>query len=298
VAVVTRWYRAYAGTVKDDKLAEAAIVAGCSRSVAIAVWHALLESAAETDDGGRFETTARRVAAILGEPAAAIEAVFAAMAEIAMIDGDAIAAWKRRQFESDSSTERSRKHREAKRNAAAPHANGDATLHGRSATPPDTETESEKITPETKSSTANVRSVGKPTRPAAAGDFEEFWKAYPHRGEASDPKKPAKEKFDRAVKRGADPVAIIAGAKRFAEIERRAGRAGTEKCAQAMTWLNQERWNDYAAVAITERPEQIFVKRDTEEWFARVKAGHKPGLCKFYPEQQADGWYFAAQVHH
>lgn len=91
---MTRWYRAYAGTVKDDKLAEVAIVAGCSRSVAIATWHAVLESAAETDDAGRFETTARRVAATLGEPAAVIDAAFAAMVEIGMLEGNAVAAWK------------------------------------------------------------------------------------------------------------------------------------------------------------------------------------------------------------
>jgi hypothetical protein len=48
---MTRWYRAYAGTIKDDKLAEAAVVAGCSRSVVIATWHAILESAAETASG-------------------------------------------------------------------------------------------------------------------------------------------------------------------------------------------------------------------------------------------------------
>ncbi|MBN9448278.1 MAG: hypothetical protein J0I67_15415, partial [Bosea sp.] len=156
----------------------------------------------------------------------------------------------------------------------------------------------EKILPQSLSSTINVGSVGKPTRPAPAGDFDEFWKAYPHRGEASDPKKPAKEKFDRAVKRGADPAAIIAGAQRFAEIEHRAGRAGTEKCAQAVTWLNQERWNDYAAPASIAVPDRVFVKRDTEEWFARVAAGHKPGLSKFYPEHQAEGWLFSPQIHH
>lgn len=140
---MTRWYRAYAGTVKDDKLAEAAIVAGCSRSIAIAAWHAILESAAETADGGRFETTPRRIAAILGEPAATIEAVISAMAEIGMIESGAVVAWKARQFESDSSTERSRRHRNAKRNGEAPACNGDATLQGRSATPPDTETETD-----------------------------------------------------------------------------------------------------------------------------------------------------------
>ena len=92
---MSRWYRAYAGTIKDDKLAEVAVIAGCSRSVSIAVWHAILESAAETDDGGRFETTPRRVAAALCEPLAAIQAVFDAMTEIAMIGGDSVTAWKR-----------------------------------------------------------------------------------------------------------------------------------------------------------------------------------------------------------
>lgn len=293
---MTRWYRAYAGTVKDDKLAEAAIVAGCSRSVAIAVWHALLESAAETADGGRFETTPRRVAAILGEPAASIEAAFAAMAEIGMIEADAIAAWKRRQYESDNSTERSRKHREAKRNVSSAHGNGHATLQGRFATPPDTETETDRFLPESKSSTTNVRSVGKPTRPAAEEKFEEFWKAYPHRGEASDPKKPAREKFDRAVKRGVDPDVIIGGAKRFGEIERRANRAGTEKCAQAVTWLNQERWQDYQLPPDDQPPASVFVARGSEEWAAWSRHRGKEPISKFYPEHRTEGWYFPSRL--
>jgi hypothetical protein len=136
---MTRWYRAYAGTIKDDKLAEAAVVAGCSRSVVIATWHAILESAAETAGGGRFDTTSRRVAAALGEPASVIEAVFNAMQEIGLVSGSEIPAWKRRQYESDNSTERSRKHREAARN-------GNATLQGRCATPPDTETDTDTDT--------------------------------------------------------------------------------------------------------------------------------------------------------
>lgn len=131
---MTRWYRAYAGTVKDDKLAEVAVIAGCSRSVAIAVWHAILESAAETDDGGRYETSPRRVAAALCEPAEVIVAAFAAMGEIGMLADGGVAAWKRRQYESDKSTERSRKHRQAKRNA-------DATPMQRCATPPEAETD-------------------------------------------------------------------------------------------------------------------------------------------------------------
>lgn len=133
---MSRWYRAYEGTVTDAKLGEVALVAECSRSVAIAAWHCLLESAATLNDGGRFDATPRRVAVILNEPPSLIEKVMAEMEALGMIDSGCITAWKRRQYESDSSTERSRKHRNAKRNA-------DATLQQRSATPPDTETDTD-----------------------------------------------------------------------------------------------------------------------------------------------------------
>lgn len=133
---MTRWYRAYEGTVTDPKLGEAAMIAGTSRSVAIAAWHALLESACETRDAGRFTTSPARLAVILIEPLDVARAMLDAFTEIGLTTSDTIAAWSRRQYESDSSTDRSKRHRQRKRN-------GDATLQGRSATPPDTETDTE-----------------------------------------------------------------------------------------------------------------------------------------------------------
>ncbi|GHE79543.1 hypothetical protein GCM10019059_42550 [Camelimonas fluminis] len=95
----------------------------------------------------------------------------------------------------------------------------------------------------------NHSSAASPPAAAETVDrFDEFWAAYPKRGLAANPKKPAREKFAKAVKAGADPEAIIGGARRYAEIEKRSGRFGTEKVAQAQTWLNQERWGDYPAV--------------------------------------------------
>ena len=132
---MSRWYRAYEGTVTDAKLHEAAMVAGVSRSVSIATWHAVLEACAAAKSA-RFDTTPRRIAVILGEPLSAIEGLFAAYAELGMIEDGEATAWGRRQFESDTSTERSRKHREAKRNVAA-------TLRQQDATPPYTETDTE-----------------------------------------------------------------------------------------------------------------------------------------------------------
>jgi hypothetical protein len=74
-------------------------------------------------------------------------------------------------------------------------------------------------------------------------EFEIFWRTYPHRGEYPDPKKPARLKFEAAVKQGADPAAIIVGAERYrAAVE--ANGTDARYVAQAQTWLIQERWKD------------------------------------------------------
>jgi len=139
---MSRWYRAYEGTVTDAKLGEVSLIAECSRSVAIAAWHCILESAATLNAGGGFDVSPRRVAVILYEKPAMIEAVFEAFRELGMINNDGVTSWKTRQYESDSSTERARKHREAKRDKTK--RNGHATLQKQDATAPDTETEPEK----------------------------------------------------------------------------------------------------------------------------------------------------------
>lgn len=75
-------------------------------------------------------------------------------------------------------------------------------------------------------------------------DFDEFWSAYPSRGQHANPKKPARAKWDQAIRRGVDPAVMIDGAKRLA-----ASRRGKdpEHTPQATTWLNQERWADEPA---------------------------------------------------
>ena len=137
---MSRWYRAYEGTVTDAKLGEAAMIAGCSRSVAIASWHCLLEGAASKNNCGSHETSARRVAVILCEPLASIEALLAAFDELSLTKDGTVAAWKKRQFQSDDSKERVRKHREKRRNSA------DVTVGNGDVTPPETETDTYKET--------------------------------------------------------------------------------------------------------------------------------------------------------
>lgn len=75
--------------------------------------------------------------------------------------------------------------------------------------------------------------------------FDEFWRAYPKR-EGNNPRKPASERFGRAVAKGADPTEIISGAHRYAEHLKATGKDGSQFVQQAVTWLNQEGWkNEY-----------------------------------------------------
>jgi hypothetical protein len=138
---VSRWYRAYEGTVTDAKLAEAAMIADVSRAVSIAAWHCLLESATAVNNCGSYETNPRRVSLILCEPPAAVEALFAAYAEIGLIGEGVILSWKKRQHESDSSTERTRKWREKKARKTAECDGGDDNETSRDA--PETEAETD-----------------------------------------------------------------------------------------------------------------------------------------------------------
>lgn len=144
---MSRWYRAYEGTVTDPKLGEAALIAGASRSVAIAAWHCLLESAATRNNCGSYETNARRVAVVLCEPVETMEAIFAAFDEIGLTKKGAVTSWSRRQFQSDDSKERVAKHRAKKRLETA-----DVTECNADVTPPETETETETEGSEAKAS--------------------------------------------------------------------------------------------------------------------------------------------------
>jgi hypothetical protein len=140
---MSRWYRAYEGTVTDAKLAEAAMIADVSRAVSIAAWHCLLESAATVNNCGSYSTNPRRVSVILFEPPAAVEALFAAYAEVGLIGDGVILSWKKRQHESDSSTERTRKWRDKKRQETPECDGGDDDETSRDA--PETEAETELV---------------------------------------------------------------------------------------------------------------------------------------------------------
>ena len=139
------------------------------------------------------------------------------------------------------------------------------------------------------------RSVAKATRPGASR-FDEFWQAYPRR-EGPNPRKPAEQRFNSLVKSGVDPQMLIDEARGLCEAERKRGNIGTRFIPQAITWLNQQRWSDHAAVAMMQLLEaserassKVHVKADTPQW--RAWAQH---LGREPPQDRHFGWSFDSE---
>ncbi len=83
--------------------------------------------------------------------------------------------------------------------------------------------------------------------------FDGFWRIYPSRRPHSNPKKPAREKFEVALKRGVPASDIIRGAENYAVyVEQET--TDPRYIAQAVTWLNQERWAEYQKVPVRPDP--------------------------------------------
>jgi hypothetical protein len=78
--------------------------------------------------------------------------------------------------------------------------------------------------------------------------FEAFWREYPKR-EGPNPKAPARKKFLALVASGEDADRIIEGARRCREDHLARNEIKTRYIAQAVTWLNQRRWEDYLDTA-------------------------------------------------
>ena len=84
--------------------------------------------------------------------------------------------------------------------------------------------------------------------------FERFWAAYPDRGDKTNSRKLAFDKFKAALKRGADPAAIIRGAENYRRVMERHRGDDRQYVKQAVGWLSGELWEQYQASANPRRP--------------------------------------------
>ncbi len=237
------WFRSHHGAPTDPKWLTIARRAKVRPGdVASIVW-ALLDYASQQEDRGSVAGfDAETLADFYGYEAGEIEAVIVALRDKGVIEGDRFAAWDKRQpRREDGSAERAKAWRERKKNDT--NATEREQTQPNADERPDTE---ERLEGEENPPVAPP--VGVARMSGVEARFEEFWAAYPKRGSATNPRKPAFEKFGKLVKAGIDPAEIISGAKAYASAMRHSRKDGTEHVAQAVTFLNQERWKDYSNV--------------------------------------------------
>lgn len=109
---MVRWFRHYPGLARDGKLVAVALRCGQPIERVVWTWNAILEDAAERNDGGRFELDTLEASHFLGCQAADLEAVLAELEKSGRTASGVVPAWSARQFASDISTARVRAHRE------------------------------------------------------------------------------------------------------------------------------------------------------------------------------------------
>lgn len=115
VGRLSRWFRHYAGMMRDEKLVRVAIKSKQPIERVLWVWGAVLESAAEIDKDGQYDLDAAEVAYFLRADEDDIRAILAALADAGRLADNLVVNWGDRQFSSDRSKERQAAYRERKR---------------------------------------------------------------------------------------------------------------------------------------------------------------------------------------
>lgn len=233
---MSRWFRHYAGMARDDKLVRAAIKAGQSVERTVWVWAAILESAAEIDDGGRFELDTAEVAYFLRADEADIAGIVAALEAGGRIAGDCVVHWGDRQFQSDRSAERQRRHREKQKARGddhrelcleedVRHSDDRVTALSRHGDAPETETHTEPET-EIKKRESNARAPVDASHSEAAGPIPADWQ-------------PGETDWKAALTAGLAPKDIPAEAARFRDHNIAKGTVTVNISALWRVWLSR-----------------------------------------------------------
>ena len=76
---MSRWFRHYAGMMRDEKLVSAAMRSKQTIERVVWIWGAILESAAEINDAGRYEIDHAEIAYFLRADEADVAAVEGAL---------------------------------------------------------------------------------------------------------------------------------------------------------------------------------------------------------------------------
>lgn len=150
---MSRWFRHYAGMMRDDKMVRVALRSKQPVERVLWVWGAILESAAEVDQDGQYDFDCAEAAYFLRADEADVSAILDALTDAGRVADGFVVKWGNRQFASDSSKERVAAYRQRKRaersdgNAGNEAGNGAVTLQEQPGNTPETEAETEEENP-------------------------------------------------------------------------------------------------------------------------------------------------------
>jgi hypothetical protein len=182
---MTRWFRHYTGMMRDEKLVAVAVKSKQSVERVLWVWSAILESASEISDGGRFDLDAAEAAYFLRTDESDICSIMDALSSAGRISSGVVVKWSDRQYESDKSANRQARYRERKRQETAGIGENvtlsDVTVTSRDGvvTPPDTDTDTDTERSKKKESADAFAFVGKVIRLKHA-DYDRWKTSYPN----------------------------------------------------------------------------------------------------------------------
>jgi hypothetical protein len=168
-----------------------------------------------------------------------------------LIDGDKKLkphGWEKRQYKSDTSTDRVKRFRERSRNVTE-------TV---SETAPDTDTETDTETDKNQKKIPKKRD-----RSAGSAEFENFWSVYPRKINRAV----ALKAFEKATRKTeADLIITAVQGYKFADDE--------QFIPHPATWLNQERWVDGTPTSVrpqvTEAEKAVFLE-EHQQWLKEFR---------------------------
>lgn len=222
---MSKWFRHYVGMMRDEKLVGVAVRSKQPVERAMWIWGAILESASEINDGGRFELDCAEAAYFLRADEADIRAILDGLADAGRLDSGCVVKWGDRQYQSDGSKERQSRYRERQKSKK-----GDSRISQSDAMRPSRDAE---VTPQ---DTDTDTDVAKATK--NAGAFDDWYSRYPHKVQRGA----AEKAFPKALKL-ASLQELIDGVERYV-----ASKPSDRPYQNPATWLNGKGWLDQPAV--------------------------------------------------
>lgn len=283
---MSRWFRHYAGMMRDEKLVRVAIKSKQTVERVTWVWGAILESAAEIDDAGRYEIDVAEIAYFLRADEADIAGIVECLEGLGRLHAGSVAKWSDRQFQSDRSAERQKRYRDkrASGNRDDDHAHNNVTVtaasrHG-DAPEAETETETEKETEDAASAASSA------SAPVLDLDEAERRCCEAAGSDRLGSFAPIVELLHRQADLEHDVLPVVRS--------RPAPKNGIQSWRYYVPVIS-EAMAKRAPTAPASGPPKVFIARDTPEWAERVAAGHKPGMVTQDPKTKAEGWYFTSK---